>query len=352
MKNKLKGVLVAAVILLSMPYANAQNVSINMLVLNSGVIPLDGNGTLQATINATTGTAGQSSPVAAGKINVQITVPPSIIISSTQNNIPAGWSIRNNNGSVINLCNSSSTVAVNTAVNLQIDLQGVSSTTGSPTISGQISFRTNCSAPGSLSGDNASDNSSQAGFTVTGTVPVKLTTFTAIITNCQPVLNWTTENETNSDRFEIERLPENSNEWHSAGFVEAKGNNSPKATYNFIDQTAGNSSQTMMYRLKMIDKNGLYTYSRILSVRINCKSTGVTVYPNPVQDGRLQISFNGNNSAAQAILLSYSGQAVLDTKLKTGSTFLNVSHLANGVYILYVLDKDGYADKTKVLIQK
>ena len=352
MKNKPKGILVAAMLVLSLSYASAQNVSLNMLVLNSGVIPLNGNGTLQATINATTGTAGQSSPVAAGKVNVQITVPPSLTISATQNNLPAGWSVRNNNGTVINLCNSSSTITVNTAVNLPIDLQGVSSTTGSPTISGQISFRTNCSAPGSLSGDNASDNSSQAGFTVTGTVPVKLTNFTAVITNCQPMLSWITENEINSDRFEIERLPENSTDWHSIGFVEAKGNNITKATYTFIDQTAGNPSRKIMYRLKMIDKNGQYTYSRTLSVVINCNKSRVTVYPNPVQDGRLQISLSGNISAAYAVLLSSSGQAVLETKLKTGTTFVDVPHMANGLYILHVFDKEGYAEKIKVLIHK
>lgn len=352
MKNKFKKILLAFAGSFILSAAISQNVSLNMLVLNSGLVPLGGNGTVQATVNATIGTAGQTNAVAAGKINVQITVPPSLLISATQNNLPAGWIVRNNNGTVINLCNSAATIDVNTAVNLLVDLQGVTATTGSPSLSGQISFRTNCNAPGSLTGDNVSDNSSQAGFSVAGTVPVRLTNFNAALINCKPVLNWVTENEVNSSRFEIERSDQNAAPWIFVGAIQAQGNTAVRSTYNFVDETIPATSKKILYRLKSIDEDGRYTYSTVLPVFINCRTAQVNVYPNPVQNGNLNISLSGGSEAAEATLLSYTGQVILKLTLKMGNTGINVSNIPNGEYLLNVNFRNGLRDKIKVLIQQ
>lgn len=142
--------------------ASAQaNATLNMLTLNSGDIISNGSGTLQATV----GNTGPSTTIPNGRINLQITVPPTITIAATQSGLPAGWTVTNNNGTVINICNSSVTIPVNTSANLLIALQGGATLT-SGVISGQISFRTNCTGPGSLSGNNTADDGSTAGFNV------------------------------------------------------------------------------------------------------------------------------------------------------------------------------------------
>lgn len=137
------------------------NVTLNMLTLNNGDVIQNGTGTLQATV----GNTGPSTTIPNGRINLQITVPPSISIAATQSSLPTGWTVTNNNGTVINLCNSSATVPVNTATQVIITLQGGAST-ATGVISGQISFRTNCTAPGSLSGNNPADDASTAGYQV------------------------------------------------------------------------------------------------------------------------------------------------------------------------------------------
>lgn len=350
MKNNFKKILLVCTTSFFLSAAIAQNVSLNMLVLNSGVVPLGGNGTVQATVNAATGTSGQSTPVAAGKINVQITVPPSLLISTTQSNLPAGWIVRNNNGTVINICNSTTTIEVNTAVDLLIDLQGVTATTGAPTMSGQLSFRTNCSAPGSLGGDNPSDNSSQAGFTVTGTVPVKLSNFSASLINCLPVLNWETQNEINSDRFEIEKADKNLSGWIPAGSIATNVNSTVKNKYSFIDNNIPSATDKVFYRLKMIDKNGSYTYSTILPVFINCKNTTIHVYPNPVQNGSLNVSLTGVSKKVTAQLLSVTGKVVARINLVNGTNRIPVVNIADGEYILLVNFENGTIDKVPVLI--
>jgi hypothetical protein len=321
-----------------------------MLTLNSGLVPLGGNGTLNATVNATAGSAGQSSPVVAGKINLTVSVPPSLLISATQNGIPTGWVIKSNTGSVINICNGSTTIPVNTAVEILIDLQGISITSGAPTMTGQLSFKTNCTGPGSLAGDNPSDNSGQAGFSVSNTTPVTLTGFNAALINCQPVLNWTTEYEMNSDRFEIERTKSGAANWISAGIVNALGNTTIKSHYSFSDNSIIGSSEKILYRLKMIDRDGHYKYSPVLPVLINCKTVQVSAYPNPVENNNLLVSITGINGSATATLLSLSGQVMLRSNLSNGTTALDVSKLASGVYILNISDEKLISKKVKVII--
>lgn len=341
MKNKFKPLLFAAAFSSAVTGAVAQNVSLNMIVLNAGVVPVSGSGTLQATINATPGTGGQTNAVATGKINLQISVPSTLLISTIQNNIPAGWTIRNNNGSVINLCNSSSTIAVNTAVNILLDLEGVSATTGAPTISGQLSFRTNCTAPGSLAGDNPSDNTGQAGFIVAGTVPVKLTGFTAALINCKPFIKWTTEREVDFDRFEMEKAGDESFNWVMIGAVTASGNLSSKNKYQFQDNDATVTANKIFYRLKMIDKNGRYTYSEVLPVFVNCGLTEINVFPNPVINKKLFVSIAGSKQKTECVLLSMQGQVIAKTILNDGTNQIELPNISTGEYILSVIaDKD------------
>jgi|GEM_PF-3745257 len=350
MKNKIKKLLLAAVVSLAVTGAAAQNVSLNMIVLNAGVVPVAGSGTLQATINATPGTGGQTNAVATGKINLQISVPSTLTIVTTQNNIPAGWTIRNNNGSVINLCNNTSTIAVNTAVNILLDLEGVSATTGNPTISGQISFRTNCTAPGSLAGDNPSDNTGQAGFIVTGTVPVKLTSFSATLINCKPFINWTTEREVGFDRFEIEKAGDDSFNWITIGAVTATGTLSTKNNYNFKDNDATATARKTFYRLKMIDKNGRYNYSEILPVLVNCGFTEINVFPNPVVNKKLFVSVAGSTNNTECVLLSMQGQVIVKTILKDGTNQIDLPAISTGDYILSVTS-DNNTKTFKIMIQ-
>lgn len=350
MKNKFTNLLIAAVASSAISGAAAQNVSLNMIVLNAGVVPVSGSGTLQATINATPGTGGQSNAVAAGKINLQISVPSTLLISTTQNNIPPGWTIRNNNGSVINLCNSSSTIAVNTAVNILLDLEGVSATTGAPTISGQLSFRTNCTAPGSLAGDNPSDNTGQAGFIVTGTVPVKISDFTAAVTDCRPVLNWVTESEINLDRFEIEKSNSRQQNWETVDIVEAKGNNrAEKNKYRFLDISTNNSDE-VFYRLKMTDNDGRYSYSPVVSVSLNCNTVRVLVFPNPVKNGEINILLSGSNKTVTAALMSAAGQLLSTTIVQNGSAKISVAALSKGIYFLKIINSSGVNETVKKII--
>ena len=106
-------------------------------------------------------------------------------------------------------------------------------------------------------------------------IPVELTSFEAKIFGNQVTLNWTTATEINNKGFEVERrltqtLSSSSpsdkgkglNEWNLIGFVKGNGTTTKMQTYSFIDDNI--ISGKYLYRLKQIDFDGEFEYSKII----------------------------------------------------------------------------------------
>ncbi len=142
--------------------AGAQNVSINVLTQNSGLVNLNGAVFVEITIaNTSTTTA-----VPNYKLRPQLSVPVSIVsIPATGHILPSGWTIISNAAGVIRVSNGTDQIPANTARTILIAIQG--NTLGGPqTVSGNLLF-SNGVAPGSASGpatsgDVTADNSSSS----------------------------------------------------------------------------------------------------------------------------------------------------------------------------------------------
>jgi Secretion system C-terminal sorting domain len=339
--------------LLGVTNASGQaNAYIQVLTLNSGNVNLGQTGDIQVTV----GNTGPANNIAVNNVRTQVSVPNalvSLLPNAQQTGIPAGWAITSNNGTTIQLCNGSDVIAPGTQRNIIIKIQG--NTVGGPlTVSGGLTFRsgTNCAAPGTLAGNNTADDNGTSSVTVVNPVPVTLTEFNALLVNCEPTLKWTTETEINSDRFEIERSNAGRNDWTKIGTVTAQGNSSRKTEYSLTDKSPA-ASEKVLYRLKMIDKDGRFTYSTALPVSINCNTPKITIFPNPVQNGRLYVSITGAKGQTEAVLLNLAGQVILKNIVSDGTNKIDVSNTANGVYILNITDSgvNGISKKVKVLIQ-
>lgn len=325
------------------------NASLNILTQNTGLVNVGGTVFLQVSV----GNTGPSSNINPYKVKTQISVPNTIVrIPATGHQLPAGWTIINNNGSTINLSNGTDVITVNDVRTILIAVEGLA--LGGPlTIAGSISFSNGNApgtAPGILNGDNTADNLSQSTVQVTDPVPVSLSNFNAALINCEPVLKWTTAYEINSDRFEIERANAGTTNWITVGMVNALSTTT-SSKYSFADNSSTSPSGKVLYRLKIIDRDGHFKYSAVLPVSINCKLVQVAVYPNPVMDNNLFVSITGINGSAEAILLSLSGQSVFKTTLTNGTSTINTSKIATGVYVLSITDLQGTNRKVKLLIQ-
>ena len=160
--------------------------------------------------------------------------------------------------------------------------------------------------------------------TYASTLPLSLLSLRATSTTAKHVqLHWTTADELNTSHFLIERSTDASN-FVSLGSIPAKGTGA--ASYVYTDEQAA-AANTVYYRLKMIDKDGRYTYSYILPV----KRSAVAVLKAVVLNGQLYI----NSPAKQeAWLLNANGQAVQKQYLLPGIQVTDISSLATGLYFL------------------
>jgi hypothetical protein len=110
-------------------------------------------------------------------------------------------------------------------------------------------------------------------------LPVELSLFTTNVNGKDVSLNWTTKTEKNSNKFEIERL--DNLIWINIGSVRASVlSNSPKQ-YSYVDKNL--QTGKYQYRLKMIDNDGTFQYSKIVETEVSRpKNFGLSQnYPNP-----------------------------------------------------------------------
>jgi len=110
-----------------------------------------------------------------------------------------------------------------------------------------------------------------AGVCSAALLPVKLVTFEAsVLKNKKVLLTWQTASELNNDYFAIERSV-NTLDFQQVGTVPGAGNSSQSLHYQYTDQLSTNNYQpaTTYYRLKQVDYDGQYTYSKTISVQVN-----------------------------------------------------------------------------------
>jgi photosystem II stability/assembly factor-like uncharacterized protein len=109
--------------------------------------------------------------------------------------------------------------------------------------------------------------------------------FTAAVNDEFVSLKWSTATETNNQGFEVERQVGNSQSsignWEKIAFVAGHGTTTEVQSYSFTDSKI--EADSYKYRLKQIDFNGTFDYSKELSVKVT-KSLEYVLeqnYPNP-----------------------------------------------------------------------
>ena len=110
-------------------------------------------------------------------------------------------------------------------------------------------------------------------------LPVQLLSFTAQSKQDAVTLHWTTDREENFAGFEPERSVDG-NSWTKMSFVASKANNVFSTTqYAYTDNNPVTGHT--FYRLKLVDANGSFTYSKQLTIVKNGQNASLQNYPNP-----------------------------------------------------------------------
>jgi hypothetical protein len=117
------------------------------------------------------------------------------------------------------------------------------------------------------------------------TLPLKLLDFSAKYQKPDALLEWSTADESNVDKFIIERGTD-PNHLAPVGTVAVKGGKIV-TQYQFKDGLANTSGDKFYYRLKMMDIDQKFNYSNIQLVKREGRAINeLVVHPNPIK-GRL-----------------------------------------------------------------
>lgn len=110
------------------------------------------------------------------------------------------------------------------------------------------------------------------------TLPVSLISFTARAAEKGIVnLSWSTSQEVNSHYFEVQHS-QDARRWTPVARVDASSESETTQTYNY--QHANPNKGNNYYRLKMIDRDGTFSFSTARSITLE-KLVQASLYPNP-----------------------------------------------------------------------
>ncbi|UYZ64510.1 T9SS type A sorting domain-containing protein [Hymenobacter weizhouensis] len=136
---------------------------------------------------------------------------------------------------------------------------------------------------GAAGGSNYTASSSTAeDVTIARPLPVTLTAFAVAASGQDAKLTWSTAQELNNDRFEVERSLDGAS-FERVGSVQGKGTTSVASTYTYVDAKAGRLSlKPIYYRLRQVDLDGTFSYSPVRTVRFERPAKmSIALYPNP-----------------------------------------------------------------------
>jgi hypothetical protein len=210
-----------------------------------------------------------------------------------------------------------------------------------------IIVRANATAPGAASVTNTKNNINFLGSCTL--LPVTFKSFTASRSNSVVALKWETASEQNNLGFAIER---NSNgAWQQLAFVPSKvagGNSSTVLSYQYNDpNTTKGISQ---YRIRQVDIDSRFTYSEVRSVRGEDQIGKTLVYPNPSNNGKVNVVFEETGAVKDVSLVDMSGHIVKRWNA-TSNNNIEIDNLAPGMYSLRVVVREtGEQSVNKIIV--
>jgi hypothetical protein len=169
-------------------------------------------------------------------------------------------------------------------------------------------------------------------------LPVTLVHFEAEALEESVRLRWQTTLEVNALHFEMERSNDGTH-FVSIGRLAAQGEVKTLKNYVFMDNAP--HAGINYYRLKMVDRDGSFSFSRVVSAQSAVPSEDLTVrvYPSPATEGYVHVAHSGDNAVKLAIY-DLKGRELPAAWQETtkGVLSLDVHTLSSGIYILQVHD--------------
>ena len=168
-----------------------------------------------------------------------------------------------------------------------------------------------------------------------GSLPVKLLSFEGKNSNEGNMLNWVTTEEVNNDYFAVERSSD-ARKFKEISRVAGLTILSNSNNYHFTDTDFVMGKN--YYRLKQVDKDGKYAYSKTIAISSD-NIFGAKLYPNPVQ---ATVTIELPNSGIKSVEVRIVNMLGIDVykkqnvSLNGGKLSQDIGKLQSGLYRLVV----------------
>ena len=175
----------------------------------------------------------------------------------------------------------------------------------------------------------------------TGLLPLTLVSFYSSHQNQDVILYWRTANEENINSFEIESSGNGNADWQPLGTITSMAADEGGFSYSFTDHTKMNGDR--YYRLKILEKNGKYAYSKVLF--INSGQTKTISVSSTLVYSSVNVTLPASGPARVSVY-NTNGQLVKTLTTGNESFSMDVSGLTRGAYFLQVFqEKNAYITK-------
>ncbi|MEO7444414.1 MAG: endonuclease [Ferruginibacter sp.] len=183
-------------------------------------------------------------------------------------------------------------------------------------------------------------------FQCTGAIPVTIFDFKVAKTSNGAVLSWYATYETTFSRYDIER---STDAVHFSIVGQVPGRN--LANYIFDDNNLPQAA-TLYYRLKMVDQDGSFTYSPVVTLRLRNIVENI-IYPNPARNNfTLQLD-KALTAAAVLVIRDITGREVKKILVPGGKQYItgDIKELPSGKYFLTLSTGFILSQQTLVIIR-
>lgn len=245
----------------------------------------------------------------------------------------------------------SETVPGGSNCTLELDYSGASTNAGYNSASAEVIHCNGVDADwseGSVTGTVATVNnvSTFSPFGISSNLsivlPVSLLEFEGRQIGKNVVLDWSLQQHEKTNYFVVESSADNS-QFTALGKVDSRNIGVAVQKYSFVDPSPFEGAN--YYRIKQVDKDGLYSYSKVVYVRFTPGSdNGFGVVPNllkPGQSVRINTgSFTGENDYLLIGIFNASGHLVQKQEIRNLEIdILNTSELNAGLYLVKALNR-------------
>ena len=161
---------------------------------------------------------------------------------------------------------------------------------------------------------------------------------------------WTV-NEIANSFYEVERSIDG-DKFYKIGTVNALQNTTSINNYSFID--AQPLAAKNYYRIKQVDKNGSFTYSKIVNVNMNETIAAWVLYPNPA-NAKINLFCNSNSNNVTIEMFDAIGkmvQNIASNQITKGQSILiALNNLSKGIYTIKIKSTNAETVVKKVIVQ-